>query len=52
MPQMQGFELIEPGCSICLSMESILDGVHCASTSIKTLRGRQRMVQEPHLFPP
>lgn len=39
-----GFEWREPGCSMCLGMnpDQVPEGVHCASTSNRNFKGRQR----------
>lgn len=49
-----GFEWREPGCSMCLGMNSdrLLPGEHCASTSNRNFQGRQGRGGRTHLVSP
>jgi 3-isopropylmalate/(R)-2-methylmalate dehydratase large subunit len=49
-----GFEWREPGCSMCLAMNSdkLGDGEHCASTSNRNFEGRQGFGGRTHLVSP
>jgi len=49
-----GFEWREPGCSMCLAMNSdrLLQGEHCASTSNRNFEGRQGFGGRTHLVSP
>jgi 3-isopropylmalate/(R)-2-methylmalate dehydratase large subunit len=49
-----GFEWREPGCSMCLAMNSdkLGEGEHCASTSNRNFEGRQGFGGRTHLVSP
>ncbi|MBB1078157.1 3-isopropylmalate dehydratase large subunit, partial [Rhodoferax sp. 4810] len=49
-----GFEWREPGCSMCLAMNSdkLGEGEHCASTSNRNFQGRQGFGGRTHLVSP
>jgi 3-isopropylmalate/(R)-2-methylmalate dehydratase large subunit len=49
-----GMEWREPGCSMCLAMNSdkLGDGEHCASTSNRNFEGRQGFGGRTHLVSP
>jgi 3-isopropylmalate/(R)-2-methylmalate dehydratase large subunit len=49
-----GFEWREPGCSMCLAMNSdkLPEGEHCASTSNRNFEGRQGFGGRTHLVSP
>jgi len=49
-----GFEWREPGCSMCLAMNSdkLGEGEHCASTSNRNFEGRQGFGGRTHLVGP
>jgi len=49
-----GFEWREPGCSMCLAMNSdkLEQGEHCASTSNRNFEGRQGFGGRTHLVSP
>jgi 3-isopropylmalate/(R)-2-methylmalate dehydratase large subunit len=49
-----GFEWREPGCSMCLAMNSdqLADGERCASTSNRNFEGRQGRGGRTHLVSP
>jgi 3-isopropylmalate/(R)-2-methylmalate dehydratase large subunit len=49
-----GFERREPGCSMCLAMNSdkLGEGEHCASTSNRNFEGRQGFGGRTHLVSP
>lgn len=49
-----GFEWREPGCSMCLAMNSdkLGNGEHCASTSNRNFEGRQGFGGRTHLVSP
>jgi 3-isopropylmalate/(R)-2-methylmalate dehydratase large subunit len=49
-----GMEWREPGCSMCLAMNSdkLGEGEHCASTSNRNFEGRQGFGGRTHLVSP
>ncbi|MCB1769695.1 MAG: 3-isopropylmalate dehydratase large subunit, partial [Candidatus Competibacteraceae bacterium] len=49
-----GFEWREPGCSMCLAMNTdrLLPGEHCAATSNRNFEGRQGQGGRTHLVSP
>ena len=49
-----GIQWREPGCSMCLAMNSdqLGEGKHCASTSNRNFEGRQGFGGRPHLVSP